>query len=153
MLLFEFLLRLSAILKLDFLKSLGKSGSARPPARYEIRRYVSPKRVRLQPRQINQLNEYKLRLGNFCPLSVKYLKYCVYFLKRKNWRLVKVLQISVFSLRHYSRSMCPGGTPRNSCWAVPPGPQNPDALSDQKSVIFHNCFQTRPYPGHTRPGL
>ena len=31
MLLFEFLLQLSAILKLDFLKSLGKSGSARPP--------------------------------------------------------------------------------------------------------------------------
>ena len=31
MLLFEFLLRLSAILKLDFLKSLEKSGSARPP--------------------------------------------------------------------------------------------------------------------------
>ena len=31
MLSFEFLLRLSAILKLDFLKSPGKSGSARPP--------------------------------------------------------------------------------------------------------------------------
>ena len=30
MLLFEFLLRLSAILKLDFLKSPGKCGSARP---------------------------------------------------------------------------------------------------------------------------
>ena len=31
MLSFEFLLRLSAILKLDFLKRPGKSGSARPP--------------------------------------------------------------------------------------------------------------------------
>ena len=31
MLSFEFLLRLSAILKLDFLKSPGKSGSAKPP--------------------------------------------------------------------------------------------------------------------------
>ena len=31
MLSFEFLLRLSAILKLDFLKTPGKSGSARPP--------------------------------------------------------------------------------------------------------------------------
>ena len=31
MLSFEFLLPLSAILKLDFLKSPGKSGSARPP--------------------------------------------------------------------------------------------------------------------------
>ena len=31
MLSFEFLLRLSAILKLDFLKSPGKSGSASPP--------------------------------------------------------------------------------------------------------------------------
>ena len=31
MLSFEFLLRLSAILKLDFLKSPAKSGSARPP--------------------------------------------------------------------------------------------------------------------------
>ena len=35
MLLFEFLLRLSAILKLDFLKSPGKSGSIR----YEIRQF------------------------------------------------------------------------------------------------------------------
>ena len=36
MLSFELLHWLSAILKLDFLKSPGKSGSARPPARYEI---------------------------------------------------------------------------------------------------------------------
>ena len=26
----------------------------------------------------------------------------------------------------------PGGTPGNSCWGVPPGSQDPDAISDQK---------------------
>ena len=36
MLLFEFLLRLSAILKLDFSKSPGKSGSVRPPRGMKI---------------------------------------------------------------------------------------------------------------------
>ena len=37
MLSFEFLLRLSAILKLDFLKTLGTSGSARPPRGMKLR--------------------------------------------------------------------------------------------------------------------
>ena len=39
MLSFEFLLRLSAILKLDFLKSPGKSGSARPPRGMKLGNY------------------------------------------------------------------------------------------------------------------
>ena len=40
MLSFEFLLRLSAILKLDFLKSPGKSGSARPPSGMKLGNWV-----------------------------------------------------------------------------------------------------------------
>ena len=40
MLSFEFLLRLSAILKLDFLKSPGKSGSARLPRGMKLSNYT-----------------------------------------------------------------------------------------------------------------
>ena len=38
---------------------------------------------------------------------------------------------------------------------VPPGSSNPDIISDQKLVIFHVCFQTRPLKSIPafRPGL
>ena len=36
-----------------------------------------------------------------------------------------------------------GKTPGNSWWAVPPGYQNPDPISNPKNVIFSTRFQTR----------
>ena len=36
-----------------------------------------------------------------------------------------------------------GNTPGNSWWAVPPGFQNPDPISNPKNVIFSTLFQTR----------
>ena len=60
MLSFEFLLGLSAILKLDFLKSPGKSGSARPPR--------------------------DMKLGNWCATCVQYPSSCAPKLARK-WKI------------------------------------------------------------------
>ena len=48
-----------------------------------------------------------------------------------------------------------GGTPGNSWWGCVAGSLNPDLISDQRLVIFHICFQTRPLKSIPafRPGL
>ena len=59
MLSFEFLLRLSAILKLDFLKSPGKSGSARPPRGMKLGNLVTSV-VKTQPQQSIDFTKFKI---------------------------------------------------------------------------------------------
>ena len=65
MLSFEFLLRLSAILKLDFLKSPGKSGSARPPRGMKLGNgavFIMNSKIHLRK---NNSNEYLKTISHY----------------------------------------------------------------------------------------
>ena len=98
---------------------------------------VSRSRCFLNPRHLNPFSTVFLLSGSVTINAISAVNQYSTVQGEQSWKVrVKVR-------RQGHQTLTPGGY----CWeilvgGVPPGSQNPDPISDQKTVIFHICFQT-----------
>ena len=112
MLSFEFLLRLSAILKLDFLKSPGKSASARPPRGMKLGNGPLPAEVKF--RENTDLWEVQIcvcssawDLVGRCSVSIIPLSVSTYY---QHWRSITYNRYLACSGRDPNQESCVNGS-------------------------------------------